>query len=136
MDFKPSPEVESLRERIEAFMDEHIYPVEAEAHQAIDDEVRPGKPYPEILVGLRATAKEQGLWNLFLPESEYGAGLTNWEYGILCEQMGRSPVVAPMTFNCSAPDTGNMEILVDHGTDEQKERFLGPLLEGETRSCF
>src|SRR6476646_794784 len=136
MDFKPSTEVESLRERIEAFMDEHIYPVEAEVHQAIDDEVRPGKPYPEILVGLRATAKEQGLWNLFLSDSEYGAGLTNWEYGILCEQMGRSPIAAPMAFNCSAPDTGNMEILVDHGTDEQKDRFLRPLLEGETRSCF
>src|SRR6476619_1519956 len=136
MDFNPSTEVESLRERIEAFMDEHIYPVEAEVHQAIDDAVRPGKPYPEILVGLRATAKEQGLWNLFLSDSEYGAGLTNWEYGILCEQMGRSPVAAPMAFNCSAPDTGNMEILVDHGTDEQKDRFLRPLLEGETRSCF
>ena len=136
MDFKPSPEVESLRERIEAFMDEHVYPVEAEAMQAIDDEVKPGKPYPEILVGIRATAKEQGLWNLFLPDGEYGAGLTNWEYGILCEQMGRSPVVAPMAFNCSAPDTGNMEILVDHGTPEQKERFLQPLLDGETRSCF
>ena len=136
MDFKPSPEVESLLERIQVFMDEHVYPVEAEAMQAIDDEVRPGKPYPEILVGIRQTAKEQGLWNLFLPDGEYGAGLSNWEYGILCEQMGRSPVVAPMAFNCSAPDTGNMEILVDHGTDEQKQRFLQPLLDGEIRSCF
>ena len=136
MDFKPSPEVESLLERIQKFMDEHVYPVEAEALKAIDEEVRPGKPYPEILVGIRATAKEQGLWNLFLPDGEYGASLSNWEYGILCEQMGRSPVVAPMAFNCSAPDTGNMEILVDHGTDEQKERFLEPLLAGEIRSCF
>ena len=136
MDFKPSPEVESLLERIQAFMDEHVFPVEAEAMKAIDDEVRPGKPYPEILVGIRATAREQGLWNLFLPDSEYGAGLSNWEYGILCEQMGRSPVVAPMAFNCSAPDTGNMEILVDHGTDEQKQRFLQSLLDGEIRSCF
>ncbi len=136
MDFKPSPEVESLLERIQKFMDEHVYPVEAEALKAIDEEVGPGKPYPEILVGIRATAKEQGLWNLFLPDGEYGASLSNWEYGILCEQMGRSPVVAPMAFNCSAPDTGNMEILVDHGTDEQKERFLEPLLAGEIRSCF
>jgi acyl-CoA dehydrogenase len=136
VDFKPSPEVESLLERIQAFMDEHVFPVEAEAMQAIDDEVRPGKPYPEILVGIRATAREQGLWNLFLPDGEYGAGLSNWEYGILCEQMGRSPLVAPMAFNCSAPDTGNMEILVDHGTDEQKQRFLQPLLDGEIRSCF
>src|SRR3954469_18892877 len=117
-------------------MDEHVYPVEAEAMRAIDDEVKPGKPYPEILVGIRETAKEQGLWNLFLPDGEYGAGLANWEYGILCEQMGRSPVVAPMAFNCSAPDTGNMEILVDHGTDEQKQRWLQPLLDGEIRSCF
>jgi acyl-CoA dehydrogenase len=136
VDFKPSPEVESLLERIQKFMDEHVYPVEAEALKAIDEEVGPGKPYPEILVGIRATAKEQGLWNLFLPDGEYGASLSNWEYGILCEQMGRSPVVAPMAFNCSAPDTGNMEILVDHGTDEQKERFLEPLLAGEIRSCF
>jgi acyl-CoA dehydrogenase len=136
MDFNPSPEVESLRERIEAFMEEHCYPVEAEAIQAIDDEVKPGVAYPQILVEIRAKAKEQGLWNLFLPDEEFGPGLTNWEYGILCEQMGRSPIVAPMAFNCSAPDTGNSEILVDHGTDEQKERFLRPLLEGEIRSCF
>src|SRR5918996_1524504 len=136
MDFNPSPEVESLRERIEAFMSKHCYPVEGEAMRAIDDEVKPGVPYPEILVEIRARAKEQGLWNLFLADGEYGAGLTNWEYGILCEQMGRSPVVAPMAFNCSAPDTGNMEILVDHGTPEQKERFLQPLLDGEIRSCF
>jgi acyl-CoA dehydrogenase len=136
MDFNPSPEVESLRERIEAFMAEHVYPAEAEAIQAIDDEVKPGVAYPEILIEIRARAREQGLWNLFLADDEFGAGLTNWEYGILCEQMGRSPIVAPMAFNCSAPDTGNMEILVDHGTNEQKERFLQPLLDGETRSCF
>ncbi|HEX6586721.1 MAG TPA: acyl-CoA dehydrogenase family protein [Solirubrobacterales bacterium] len=136
MDFKPSPEVESLRERIEAFMEEHCYPVEAEATRALDEEVKPGVPYPEILVGIRAKAKEEGLWNLFLPDSEFGAGLSNWEYGILCEQMGRSPVVAPMAFNCAAPDTGNIEILVDHGTPEQKERYLRPLLEGQIRSCF
>jgi acyl-CoA dehydrogenase len=136
MDFNPSPEVESLRERIEAFMAEHVYPVEAEAIRAIDDEVKPGVAYPKILVEIRARAREQGLWNLFLPDDDYGAGLTNWEYGILCEQMGRSPIVAPMAFNCSAPDTGNMEILVDHGTPEQKDRYLQPLLDGETRSCF
>src|SRR5918995_4431458 len=136
MDFNPSSEVESLRERIEAFMAEHVFPVEAEAIQAIDDEVKPGVAYPEILVEIRARAREQGLWNLFLPDDEYGAGLSNWEYGILCEQMGRSPIVAPMAFNCSAPDTGNVEILVDHGTPEQKDRYLQPLLDGETRSCF
>jgi acyl-CoA dehydrogenase len=136
VDFKPSPEVESLRERIEAFMEEHVYPVEAQVIRAIDEEVKPGVAYPQILADIRARAREQGLWNLFLPDGEYGAGLTNWEYGILCEQMGRSPVVAPMAFNCAAPDTGNMEILADHGTLEQKQRFLQPLLEGEIRSCF
>ena len=117
-------------------MAEHVYPVEAEVMEALDDEVKPGVPYPQILVEIRAKAREQGLWNLFLPDEEHGAGLTNWEYGMLCEQMGRSPVAAPMAFNCSAPDTGNMEILVDHGTAEQKAQFLEPLLEGETRSCF
>src|SRR5919199_4115664 len=136
MDFSPSPRVEELRGRIASFLDEHVYPVELEALQALDDEVGPGVPYPRILVELRERAKAEGLWNLFLPGEEHGAGLTNWEYGILCEQMGRSPIVAPMSFNCSAPDTGNSEILVDHGTPEQKERFLQPLLDGEVRSCF
>jgi acyl-CoA dehydrogenase len=136
VDFNTSPEVEALRERIRGFMDEHVYPVEAEAMQALDDEVRPGVPYPEQIVEIRAKAREQGLWNLFLPDEELGAGLTNWEYGILCEEMGRSPVVAPMAFNCAAPDTGNMEILAEHGSDEQKQRFLAPLLDGEVRSCF
>jgi acyl-CoA dehydrogenase len=136
MDFAPSPEVESLRERIEAFMAEHVFPAEREAMEALDEEVRPGVAYPRILVEMRAKAKEQGLWNLFLPDDRFGPGLTNWEYGILCEQMGRSPLIAPMAFNCAAPDTGNMEILAEHGTTQQKERFLTPLLEGETRSCF
>ncbi len=136
MDFKPTPEVEELRDRVRAFMEEHVYPVEAEAIQAIDDEIRPGIAYPEILVEIRERAKAVGLWNLFLPAEEYGAGLGNWEYGMLCEEMGRSPVVAPMAFNCAAPDTGNMEILVDHGSDEQKREWLQPLLGGEIRSCF
>jgi acyl-CoA dehydrogenase len=136
MDFNPSPEVESLKERIEAFMAEHVYPIESEAIQALDDEVKPGVPYPEILIELRARAREQGLWNLFLPDEEHGPGLSNWEYGILCEQMGRSPIVAGMAFNCAAPDTGNMEILAEHGSAEQKAEFLAPLLDGETRSCF
>src|SRR3954452_19467800 len=117
-------------------MDEHVYPVESEAIKAIDDEVRPGTPYPEILVGIRQTAREAGLWNLFMPDERYGAGLTNWEYGVLCEKMGRSPAIAPMAFNCSAPDTGNMEILAEHGSDEQRAEWLEPLLEGDIRSCF
>ena len=135
MDFSPSPRVEELRGRIGAFLDEHVYPVELEALRALDEEVGPGVPYPQILVEIREHAKAEGLWNLFLPDEEHGTGLTNWEYGMLCEAMGRS-LVAPMAFNCSAPDTGNIEILVDHGTPEQKERWLQPLLDGETRSCF
>src|SRR3954447_15573571 len=134
MDFAPSPRVVELTARLTEFLDEHVYPVEMEALRALDDEVGPGVPYPRILVELRERAKREGLWNLFLPGDD-GAGLTNWEYGMLCEVMGRS-LVSPMVFNCSAPDTGNMEILADHGTPEQKARWLEPLLEGETRSCF
>src|SRR5437764_6025680 len=134
MDFSPSPRVEELSGGIGAFLDEHVYPVELEALKALDEEVRPGVPYPRMLVELRERAKSEGLWNLFLLGDE-GAGLSNWEYGMLCETMGRS-LISPMVFNCSAPDTGNIEILVDHGTPEQKERWLEPLLEGEIRSCF
>jgi acyl-CoA dehydrogenase len=136
VDFSPSPQVEQLLERIRSFMEEHVYPNEAEAMRALDDEVGPGVPYPGLIVEIRERARQEGLWNLFLPDELYGPGLANWEYGILCEEMGRSPVLAPMAFNCSAPDTGNMEILAEHGTDEQKERWLQPLLEGEIRSCF
>src|ERR671939_376762 len=135
MDFSPSPQVEELRERIAAFLDEHVYPVELEALRALDEEVGPGKPYPDILVDIRARAKDEGLWNMFLPDEEHGTGLTNWEYGMLCEAMGRS-LIAAMAFNCSAPDTGNIEILVDHGTPQQKEQWLRPLLDGEIRSAF
>ena len=135
MDFTPSDRVLQLRERIEGFLDEHYYPVELEVLQALDREVTAGVAYPQILVEMREKAKAEGLWNLFLPDDEHGAGLTNWEYGMLCEVMGRS-VASPMVFNCSAPDTGNMEILVDHGTDEQKSRWLQPLLDGDIRSCF
>jgi acyl-CoA dehydrogenase len=135
MDFTPTDRVLQLRERIEGFLDEHYYPVELEVLQALDEEVGPGVPYPRILVEMRERAKAEGLWNLFLADDEHGAGLTNWEYGMLCEVMGRS-VAAGMVFNCAAPDTGNMEILVDHGTPEQQQRWLQPLLDGETRSCF
>ena len=85
---------------------------------------------------IRAKAREEGLWNLFMPDERYGAGLTNWEYGVLCEEMGRSPAIAPMAFNCSAPDTGNMEILAEHGTEAQRESGSSALLDGEIRSCF
>jgi acyl-CoA dehydrogenase len=136
MDFTLSPQVEELRDRVRAFMDEHVYPAEAEALRALDDEVRTGVAYPQILVEIRERAKGEGLWNLFMPDERYGAGLTNWEYGVLCEEMGRSPAIAPMAFNCAAPDTGNMEILADHGTEEQRAQWLEPLLDGEIRSCF
>ena len=122
-----------IRERLIAFMDEHIYPNEAEfkRQHAEGDHWSP----PPLLEELKAKAKTEGLWNLFLPESEYGAGLTNMEYAPLCEVMGRSPI-APEVFNCSAPDTGNMEVLARYGTDEQKKQWLEPLLEGKIRSCF
>ncbi len=136
MEFDLSPRTVELRDRIRAFLDEHVYPVEIEAMRALDDEVRPGVAYPEILVGIRERARSEGLWNMFMPDERYGPGLLNWEYAALCEEMGRSPAIAPMAFNCSAPDTGNTEILAEHGTDEQRERWLQPLLDGETRSCF
>jgi acyl-CoA dehydrogenase len=134
MDFSPSERVVELTGRLNDFLDEHVYPVELEVLRALDDEVAPGVAYPRILVELRERARAEGLWNLFLP-GERGAGLSNWEYGMLCEVMGRS-LVSPMVFNCSAPDTGNMEIIAEHGTPEQKARWLEPLLEGATRSCF
>ncbi|MGE5407390.1 MAG: acyl-CoA dehydrogenase family protein [Syntrophothermus sp.] len=136
MDFAPSPEVAALRERILDFMDAHVYPAEREVMEALDAEVAPGVPYPASLVAIRERARAEGLWNLFMPDERFGPGLSNWEYGLLCEEMGRSPVAAPMAFNCSAPDTGNMEILAEHGTAEQRERWLEPLLEGRIRSCF
>jgi acyl-CoA dehydrogenase len=136
MDFNPSPEVAKLRERVLDFIDEEIYPREREIMEALDAEVGPGVPYPKVLVEIREKAKGEGLWNLFMPDERFGPGLTNWEYGLLCEEMGRSPMAAPMAFNCSAPDTGNMEILAEHGTPEQRERWLEPLLEGRIRSCF
>ncbi|TMA94108.1 MAG: acyl-CoA dehydrogenase [Deltaproteobacteria bacterium] len=134
MDFNPSPTVRELKTRIAACMERHIFPAEAEI-LAQNDDIRPGVPYPPALLPIRQRAKAEGLWNLFLPDKEYGAGLTNWEYGILCELMGRS-FAAPAAFNCAAPDTGNMEILAEFGSAEQKKRWLDPLLAGDIRSCF
>jgi acyl-CoA dehydrogenase len=135
MDFAPSERVAELRERVRSFMSDHVLPVEDEALRALDAEVGPGIAYPEILVELRERARGEGLWNLFMPDERHGPGLANWEYGLLCEEMGRSPV-APMVFNCAAPDTGNMEILAEYGSDEQQRRWLEPLLDGHARSCF
>jgi acyl-CoA dehydrogenase len=133
MDFHTSPRVEDLKRRVVAFMHEHVYPNEMEL---LHDErlVKTGVPYPPRLVEIRKKAKAEGLWNLFLP-GEKGAGLSNWEYGMLCEEMGRS-LIASTVFNCAAPDTGNIEILEEFGTPEQQKRWLQPLLDGEIRSCF
>ncbi len=122
-----------LRQRLLAFMDEHIYPNEAAllAHEHGPERWQTAP----LIETLKEKAKQQGLWNLFLPESELGAGLSNLDYAHLCEIMGRSPF-APEVFNCAAPDTGNMEVLARYGTEEQKQRWLLPLLAGEIRSCF
>ena len=133
MDFEYSPRVKELRERLIAFLEEHVYPNEPLYHDQINEGDR-WKPVG-IIEELKPKARAAGLWNLFLPESELGAGLKNVEYAPLCEIMGRS-IMAPEIFNCSAPDTGNMEVLVRYGTPAQKERWLKPLLAGEIRSCF
>ncbi|MEW5890307.1 MAG: acyl-CoA dehydrogenase [Pseudomonadota bacterium] len=137
MDFAYSEKTKALQQRINAFMDEYIYPSEEKFFAEVEENRRKGNPWVPtgIVEELKEKAKAQGLWNLFLPESEYGAGLTNLEYAPLCEIMGRSHI-APEVFNCSAPDTGNMEVLVRYGTPEQKKQWLEPLLEGKIRSGF
>ncbi|SFJ49516.1 Acyl-CoA dehydrogenase, N-terminal domain [Halobacillus dabanensis] len=134
MQFEYSQKVKDLEGKLTRFMEEHIYPNEALYEEQLDKQDR-FAVIPPVLEELKHKAKEAGLWNLFLPESEYGAGLTNTEYAPLCEIMGRS-TMAPEVFNCAAPDTGNMEVLVRYGTDAQKEQWLQPLLDGDIRSCF
>ena len=134
MDFSYSPKTEELRRRVLDFMDEVVYPAEpvyAGQLAAADDRWKS----PPVMEELKARAREAGLWNLFLPESDLGAGLTNLEYAPLCEILGRSPI-APEACNCSAPDTGNMEVLVRYGTEAQKKRWLEPLLDGAIRSAY
>lgn len=116
-------------------MEEHVYPNEIVYEQQLNEQESRWSAVPQVMEDLKERAKAAGLWNLFLPESEYGAGLTNLEYAPLCEIMGRS-LIGPEVFNCSAPDTGNMEVIVRYGKEEQKEKWLKPLLEGEIRSCF
>ena len=134
MNFDYSEKVEALRGRLMSFMDEHVYPNEATYHQQIEDGDDRWE-LPAILEELKAKARDAGLWNLFLPDSERGFGLTNLEYAPLCEIMGRSPMAAEV-FNCSAPDTGNMEVLERYGADAHKKQWLEPLLAGEIRSAF
>ncbi len=138
MDFEYSPKVNDLQQRLVAFMDEHIYPNEHVFHEEIAANRRAGNVWipTKITETLKVKAKAAGLWNLFLPESNYGAGLTNLEYAPLCEIMGRSSHIAPEVFNCSAPDTGNMEVLARYGNAAQQKQWLEPLLAGTIRSAF
>jgi acyl-CoA dehydrogenase len=133
MEFEFSSKVKDLQKRLTAFMEEHIYPSEAKYKEHCEGPDR-WQPVP-VIEELKPKARAAGLWNLFLPASEHGAGLTNLEYAPLCEIMGRS-ALGPEVFNCSAPDTGNMEVLERYGSPELKERWLKPLLAGEIRSCF
>ena len=135
MNFSYSEKTVELQEKLTAFMKEFVYPNEMKYVEQLNAHSNRWEEVPQVMEELKGKAREQGLWNLFLPDSEYGAGLTNLEYAPLCEIMGRSPI-GPEVFNCSAPDTGNMEVLVRYGTESQKKQWLEPLLEGEIRSCF
>ena len=137
MDFDYTPKVKDLQKRLNAFMDQHIYPNEDAFHQEVEANRAKGNPWvpTKIMEELKDKARAAGLWNLFLPQSERGAGLTNLEYAPLCEIMGRSHI-APEAFNCSAPDTGNMETIERYGNDAQRNEWLMPLLEGKIRSAF
>src|SRR6266849_1580669 len=137
MDFAFSEKTKSLKAKLNAFMDEFIYPAEAKFYDELEENRRKGNVWvpTRVVEDLKTKARAQGLWNLFLPESEHGAGLTNLEYAPLCEIMGRSPI-APEAFNCAAPDTGNMETIERYGSPEQKKQWLEPLLEGKIRSAF
>ncbi len=135
MDFAYTPRMEELQENLQDFMATWVYPNEATYHEQVEAS---GDRHhtPPILEDLKVEARRRGLWNLFLPNEEWGAGLTNLEYAPLAEITGRSPLIAPEALNCAAPDTGNMEILAEFGSREQQERWLVPLLEGEIRSAF
>jgi acyl-CoA dehydrogenase len=135
MDLAPSERAAALRDDLLAFMDSHVYPAEATYERQIEEGGDPHR-LPPVVEELKAEARERGLWNLFLPDERWGAGLSNLDYAHLAEVTGRSPHIAPESLNCGAPDTGNMEVLAMFGTPEQQEQWLVPLLEGEIRSCF
>lgn len=135
MNFSYSDKTNELIEKLTVFMKEFVYPNEKVYEEQLTAQIDRWAEVPPIIEELKEQAKDQSLWNLFLPDSELGAGLTNLEYAPLCEIMGRSPI-GPEIFNCNAPDTGNMEVLVRYGTDQQKKQWLEPLLNGEIRSCF
>ncbi|MFF9781234.1 acyl-CoA dehydrogenase family protein [Streptomyces nigrescens] len=135
MDFAFDARTEELREKLLTFMDEHVHPAEQTAHEQRAALASPWDT-PPIVEELKAEARKQGLWNLFLPDEEYGAGLTNLQYAPLAEITGHSPQLAPTALNCAAPDTGNMEVLTQFGSEAQKKQWLEPLLAGEIRSAF
>lgn len=135
MNFSFSEKTKQLIEKVNAFMETHVYPNEPVYEEQLSKQKDRWAEVPPVIEELKVKAKEEGLWNLFLPDSDLGAGLTNLEYAPLCEIMGRSPI-GPEVFNCNAPDTGNMEVLVRYGTEEQKKEWLEPLLNGDIRSCF
>ncbi|MGW6269525.1 acyl-CoA dehydrogenase family protein [Streptomyces sp. NPDC055060] len=135
MDFAFDARTEELRAKLLAFMDEHVYPAEQTAEEQRAHLASPWDT-PAIVDELKAEARKQGLWNLFLPDAEHGAGLTNLQYAPLAEITGRSPQLAPTALNCAAPDTGNMEVLAQFGDERQKKQWLQPLLAGEIRSAF
>jgi acyl-CoA dehydrogenase len=145
MDFAYDARTEELRDRLTAFMDEHVYPAEPVAAAQLADAAAAGQPWerPPVMAELKAEARRRGLWNLFLPDSPHlqslpvpSGGLTNLQYAPLAEITGRSPALAPEALNCAAPDTGNMELLAEFGTAAQRDRWLRPLLDGEIRSAF
>jgi acyl-CoA dehydrogenase len=138
MDFRHSDRSLQLQEQVRTFLDEHVYPAEHAFEQQAAASRAAGEPFrtPEVLAGLKTAAREQGLWNLFLPDERYGAGLSVLDYAPIAELSGRSAAIAPEAMNCSAPDTGNMELLAMFATPEQVEQWLRPLLNGEIRSCF
>ncbi|MFJ9846824.1 acyl-CoA dehydrogenase family protein [Kitasatospora sp. NPDC101155] len=135
MDFAYDARTNELREQLLAFMDEHVYPAEPVLAEQLADPARGAWAVPPVIAELKTEARKQGLWNLFIP-GEHGAGLTNLQYAPLAEITGRSPQLAPPALNCAAPDTGNMELLAEFGSAEQKERWLRPLLDAEIRSAF
>lgn len=135
MDFAFDARTEELREKLLTFMDEHVHPAERTAHEQRAALASPWDT-PPIVEELKAEARRQGLWNLFLPDAEHGAGLTNLQYAPLAEITGRSPQLAPTALNCAAPDTGNMEVLAQFGNEAQQKQWLEPLLAGEIRSAF
>ena len=137
MNFQHSERSKELQERISHFMDEHIFPTEEIFAQQMEEFAKQGDRWqiPQIIEDKKKIAKDEGLWNLFLPENPMGESMSNLDYAPLCELMGRSPIASEI-FNCSAPDTGNMEVLAQYGTPEQQEKWLKPLLEGEIRSAF